>query len=104
MARKARPNRKKRIGRYTAIGIAMLSAVLCFTFTYRTGALKKEAREYLVQIDGLKEEKKKALERKKELEDYEDYVKTDEFVEETAREKLGLVYKNEIIFKPDVKD
>jgi cell division protein DivIC len=36
--------------------------------------------------------------RKDEIEDYKEYVETDEFVEDTAREKLGLVYEDEIVF------
>ena len=44
----------------------------------------------------IKEEKKRA----KEVEAYEAYVKTDDYVKEIAEEKLGLVDPNEIIFKP----
>ena len=29
----------------------------------------------------------------------EEYVGTDEYIEQTARDKLGLIYENEIIFK-----
>ena len=36
----------------------------------------------------------------KEVEAYEAYVKTDDYVKEIAEEKLGLVDPNEIIFKP----
>ncbi len=34
-----------------------------------------------------------------EIEDYRDYVKTDQYVEEVARDKLGLVYKDEVLLK-----
>ena len=35
-----------------------------------------------------------------ELKDQESYVKTDDYVEEMAR-KLGLLYPNEVILKPE---
>ena len=35
-----------------------------------------------------------------ELKEKEDYVKTDEYIEEMAR-KMGLVYPDEVIFKPE---
>lgn len=60
-----------------------------------------QEKEYEKQITQLKKEKKEADKRAEELKEYEEYVKTDEYIEEVAREKLGLVYKDEIIFEPD---
>ena len=37
-----------------------------------------------------------------QLTDYEKYTKTDKFVEEIAKEKLGLLYENEILFRSDI--
>lgn len=42
-------------------------------------------------------------ERTLELEKKKEYIKSKEFIEETARDKLGLVYKDEIIFEPNEK-
>ena len=39
--------------------------------------------------------------RSEDLKEFKKYVKTDEYVEEIARDKLGLVYKDEIIFEPE---
>ena len=60
---------------------------------HRNAQYKKQEAELEAQI---KEEKKRA----KEVEAYEAYVKTDDYVKEIAEEKLGLVDPNEIIFKP----
>ena len=38
--------------------------------------------------------------RSKELEEKEEYMKTDEYVEDVARSQLGLVYPDEIVIKP----
>lgn len=37
--------------------------------------------------------------RAEELEDYEAYTKSQQYVEDTAKSKLGLAYDDEIIFK-----
>ena len=39
--------------------------------------------------------------REKELEEYEKYTQTQKYVEDVAKEKLGLVYEDEIIFKTE---
>ena len=39
--------------------------------------------------------------RTEELETYSKYVNTKQFVEFMARNKLGLVYPNEVIFRPE---
>ncbi|MDE6363194.1 MAG: septum formation initiator family protein [Lachnospiraceae bacterium] len=38
-------------------------------------------------------------ERTKELEEFATYTKTKKYAEEVAKDKLGLVYENEIIFQ-----
>ena len=42
-------------------------------------------------------------ERSKEIEDLETYTKTKKYVEDVAKEKLGLVYEDEILFKASGK-
>lgn len=39
--------------------------------------------------------------RTKEIEELKEYMQTDEFAEEVARERLGLVKENEIVFKEE---
>ena len=39
--------------------------------------------------------------RAEDIEEYGKYTKTTKFVEEVAKDKLGLVYEGEIIFKPE---
>lgn len=65
--------------------------------------LKSQGKEYSSQLKELQQQKKKLAEDQKNLEKFRDYVKTDEYAEEVAREKFGLVYKDEIIFEPEKK-
>ena len=92
---------KKHMNKFTIRGIIVLCAVLSFTILYRRSALEAQCKEYNAQIAELKKEKKSADERTEELKKFEKYVDTDEYVEKIARERLGLVYKGEIIFEPD---
>ena len=65
------------------------------------GQLANDVREKLTAE--IEAQKKKLEEDQKDLEKFRDYVKTDEYAEEVAREKFGLVYKDEIIFEPEKK-
>ena len=57
-----------------------------------------------VQSHGLKEELQQKIDsetaRTDEIKKLEEYKNTTEYVEGIAKDKLGLVYKDEIIFKP----
>ena len=37
--------------------------------------------------------------KQQELEDYETYTKSQQYVEDVAKSKLGLLYDNEVVFK-----
>ena len=39
--------------------------------------------------------------RSEEIEELKEYVQSDEYAEQVAKDKLGLVYEDEIIFKPE---
>ena len=39
------------------------------------------------------------LEEQQQLADYEQYTQSQQYIEEVAKSKLGLVYNNEIVFK-----
>ena len=83
---------KKKLSPFTLAGVIVLCLVLCGTVTYKTATLKSQSKSYQKQIEQLKEQKS-------ELKD--EHAKTDDYVEEIAREKLGLVHKGEIVFKPE---
>ena len=55
---------------------------------------KYAARE--AELNVLYEEE---TEREGKLSDYEEYIDSQEYVEDTARSKLGLIYDDEIIFR-----
>ena len=72
----------------------LLSAVGIFSLMDTKEAYAKQIKELEVQIE-------KEKQQSKVVEELEEYVKTDRYVEELAREKLGMAYPNEIIFKTE---
>ena len=62
-------------------------------------SLRAKEKSYLAQETELKKQIDEEKARSQEIDDMEAYVGTDEYVEEIAKEKLGLVNENEIILK-----
>ncbi len=61
--------------------------------------LYQKDQQLIAQEELLQKQKEEELLRQQEIEEYEAYTKTQEYIEEIAKSKLGLVYKDEIIFK-----
>lgn len=59
----------------------------------------KKDREYIAKEQSLQEQILYQQDRQNELEQYEVYTKSQQYVEDVAKSKLGLLYENEIIFK-----
>ena len=93
---------KKRYKKRTGIGvISFVVLILFLIISYRKIGLAEErdlAQTKLARLDTRIEEQK---ERKTDIKNLKEYTKTKEYKEEIAREKLGLVYKDEIIFEPE---
>ena len=100
MARRRRRHGKK-MNRFTIFCALILTLVFGSIFVYKISVLKTQSREYSEQLEQLKEQRDEQKARDAELDEFEDYVRTDEYVEDVAREKLGLVYSDEILFKPE---
>ena len=79
------------------MGVLFVTLAICMTLGYKQSVLKAQGIEYACQLQELKKQKKQLKKDKEDLKEFKKYVKTDEYVEEIARDKLGLVYKDEII-------
>lgn len=93
--------KKKKLSPYTIAGILVLCVILCGTVTYKTYLLKHQSKTYQQRIEQLENEQAEQDAREEDLKEFKNYVKTDEYVEEIARDKLGLVHKGEIVFEPE---
>jgi len=61
--------------------------------------LRQKNRSYQAREEALEEAIAEEEARSQEIEDLEAYTKTKKYVEDVAKDKLGLVYEDEIIFK-----
>lgn len=64
----------------------------------RSMEMRKRLDAYEVKEAQLQEQLAEEEARKLEIEEYRKYTKTKKFAEEVAKEKLGLVYEDEILF------
>ena len=78
----------------TIIVLAMISIM-----SVQIVNLYQKDQQYIAQELLLEKQKDAELSRQKELEEYEAYTQTQEYIEDIAKSKLGLVFKDEIIFK-----
>ena len=65
--------------------------------------LEEKNADYQAQITELQSQIDDENKRSDELSEYEKYVKTKKFVEEIAKNKFGLIYPDELVFKPNNK-
>ena len=82
---------------------AVLAVLLLLVAVISVNAMTLKAKEKSYQAQQVELEKQIEEEkaRSEEIDELEKYVGTDEYVEEVAKEKLGLVHENEIIFKAE---
>lgn len=81
----------------------MICAVLvCLTGALAVSSVRLQAKnaQYKAQEAELKEQIREEKERAGEIDEFEEYVKTDDYIKEMAEDKLNLVDPNEIVFKP----
>lgn len=62
-------------------------------------SLKQKEQQYAAREQELMELIEAEMVRAEELEAFATYTKTKKYAEEVAKDKLGLVYENEIIFQ-----
>lgn len=66
--------------------------------------MRKKDLEYQVREEALMQQLDQEKNRAQELEEYKVYVQTKQYVEEVAKQKLGLVKPDEILLKPVPKE
>ena len=91
-------NRQNRIAMYMISFIVLMLVVVVFV---KSAELNRKKSEYQVKEAQLSEAIKKEEDRAQEIAEYETYSKTKAYVEDIARDKLGLVYEGEILFRDE---
>lgn len=98
--RNPRKNPTLRRHKRSMVLISFVLVLLAVVLGVNAGKLRSKNANYKLQEAELKVQIKEQEDRAKEIEEFEEYVKTDEYIKEVAEEKLGLVDPNEILFKP----
>lgn len=96
--------RKKKQNRLGMITVGVIVALFCTVIMVKSTELKHKRDDYSKKIESLESQIADEEARTRELEEYEKYTKTSKYVEEVAKEKLGLVYEDEIVFESGVDD
>ena len=81
------------------LSITFVVAILFIAMMTQSISVEKQLSQYQQELEELDNKMTKETERTKEIDDMKEYMETDEYAEEVARDKLGLVKDNEIVFK-----
>lgn len=83
------------------LGIALIVLVLIGSMVIQSRGLKESLAGYETRAEALNQQIEEEKARTEEIQNLKEYMLTDEYAEQVAREKLGLVKENEIIFQEE---
>ncbi len=95
--KKKKPSRSNRWGMCT---IAAIVAVMIVGLLVQSNSLRIKNEQYEEQKAELEQQIQDEEVRAEEIQVLGEYVNSDEYIEKLAREKLGLVYKDEVVYRP----
>ena len=81
------------------LSITFVVAILFIAMMTQSISVEKQLSQYQQELEELDNKMTEETARTKEIDDMKEYMETDEYAEEVARDKLGLVKDNEIVFK-----
>lgn len=93
---KKKKKKQNRMGKRCIIGMVL---ALTLIMSVQIVRLHEKNSDYKQQEEELKAKLEEEQQRSEELQEQEAYVGSDEYVEDTARSRLGMSYEDEIIFK-----
>ncbi len=99
---KKKQKRSRSQAEYNRLGLLVITVVvLLFLGSMLQSSRKLETRlaSYDARAAALEEKLEEERARTEEIDALKEYMKTDEYAEEVAREKLGLVKYGEIVFR-----
>ncbi|RHF94263.1 septum formation initiator family protein [Roseburia rectibacter] len=94
-----RGRRKKNNNRAGKLCIGLIVIAFVAVMSVQIIRVYQKDQEYIQQEASLQKQLEDETARGEQLSNYETYTKSQQYVEDTAKSKLGLAYDNEIIFK-----
>lgn len=98
---KTRYRTRRRENRFGIILAAIVVLLLTFVVSVRSIDLLKQVRENETKIEQLQQEIAKEEQRSTQIDEFVKETQTRKYIEDVARQKLGLVYPGEIIFEKE---
>ncbi len=93
--------KKKRQNRLAVVMVIMVVLLLMVVVGYRGIQLQARQEAYQEQITNLEQQIEAEKQRTEEIDEYRKYTQTKKYMEEVAKDKLGLVREGEILFKEE---
>ncbi len=101
MARRKIAYRKRRQNRFSMFLVSIVVVMILVAVWVRSMELQRKLDTYTVKQEQLEEKIADEEQRQQEIQEFRKYTQTKRYAEEVAKEKLGLVYDDEIIFKQE---
>lgn len=96
---KARYKRRRFQNRAGIMLATVVVLILVAAVSIKSVGLMKKADEYRAREEDLMQQIETEEARTEEIAEFEKYTETRKYIEDTAKDKLGLVYPGEIIFR-----
>lgn len=101
MARRKVAYRKRHQNRFSMFLVTLVVVMIMVVVAVKSVELQKKIDTYAVREEQLNTQIAAEDERTIEIEEFRKYTQTKAYKEEVAKDKLGLVYEGEILFKED---
>lgn len=95
-------NRARALSRQNKAAMLCITSVVCILLVallYEGHSLKKKIAVNEAKATQLQKQIDEENKRTEDINSLREYMQSDEYLEKTAKEKLGLIRENEIIFK-----
>lgn len=101
MTRRRVAYRKNNQNRLSMFLVTLVVVMIMVVVAVKGVELQDRINFYAARENQLTSQIEAEIERAEQIEEYRKYTQTKKYVEEVAKEKLGLVYEGEIIFQED---
>ena len=101
MARRRIAYRKRRQNRFSMFLVSVVVLLILVAVSVKSMELQDKLDTYTAKQEELQKQIDQEEKRSEEIEEYRKYTQTKKYAEEVAKDKLGLVYEDEILFKQE---
>lgn len=101
MAKRRVAYRKRSQNRFSMFLVTLVVVMIMIVVAVKSVDLRQKIDTYTDKENQLNSQLEAEQKRTEEIEEYRTYTQTKRYVEEVAKDKLGLVYEGEILFKEE---